>query len=464
MGDAVSSGADETSAPTLPDLSTYRYDEDYSGLRDANVRQAADPLSLAPLKYVPLDDRGDSYLSFGGELRLRYEFYDQNQWGQGTQDDGGYLWGRGLPYADLHLGPNFRAFGQLIAAFEWNDEAGVSPPDEDRLDLLQAFVDVSVPLGDNAALLVRPGRQLLRYGSERLIGVRYGPNVPQPFDAAVARYEQGPWRVDVFYARPVEIGRGEWDDAADDTQSAWSVYATRELPSLGDRSGLDAYCIGYLDEQAAFVQGGGRELRHTLGTRFFGDRRGVDWDLEGFYQFGSFDAADGDGDISAWSVASNVGYTVEQVPLRPRLGLRANVISGDDDPDDPDLRTFNALFPKGKYFGEIGLVGPYNLVNLHPAVTLNITNQLALDLASVFYWRYSREDGIYDNAGNVIRDGLESREWYIGTQLEASLTYSLSREIEASAAYGVFLPGRVIEETGPDEVVHFVGVELLYRF
>ncbi len=36
--------------------------------------------------------------------------------------------------------------------------------------------------------------------------------------------------------------------------------------------------------------------------------------------------------------------------------------------------------------------------------------------------------------------------------------------VEASIAYSAFLPGRFIEETGPNEVVHFVAVELVYRF
>jgi hypothetical protein len=420
-------------------MSNDRYNEDYTVLRDATFAGGADPLAIAPHKYVPLDELGKSYISFGSEFRLRYEFYDDNAWGEGPQDDGGYLWGRALPYADLHLGPNFRAFGQLVAAFEWDDDAGVSPPDEDRLDLLQGFVDVTIPLGD-ASVLVRPGRQLLRYGSERLIGLRYGPNVLQPFDAALARFEQGSLRLDSFYARPVEIDRGEWDDETDDTQSAWSLYATQKLEGLGGDGGVDAYYIGYLDREAAFAQGGGRELRHTLGTRFFGEWNHLDFDLEAFYQFGSFDADAGDGDISAWSVASSVGYTFEDTPLRPRMGLRANVISGDDDPDDLDLQTFNALFPKGKYFGEIGLLGPYNLINVHPTLTLNLTDTLTLELASVFYGRFSRDDGIYDNAGNVIREGFDTRERFIGTQLEAVVSYAISRELEASAAYGAFLP------------------------
>ena len=44
------------------------------------------------------------------------------------------------------------------------------------------------------------------------------------------------------------------------------------------------------------------------------------------------------------------------------------------------------------------------------------------------------------------------------------LTHKFRRELEGSVTYEIFLPGTFIEESGPDEVVHFVGVELLYRF
>jgi hypothetical protein len=38
-----------------------------------------------------------------------------------------------------------------------------------------------------------------------------------------------------------------------------------------------------------------------------------------------------------------------------------------------------------------------------------------------------------------------------------------SRELEVSAAYGVFVPGTFVEQSGPDDVVHFIGIELVYR-
>ena len=45
-------------------------------------------------------------------------------------------------------------------------------------------------------------------------------------------------------------------------------------------------------------------------------------------------------------------------PLAPRAMMRLNVISGDRNAQDRTLGPFNALFPKGKYFGELSPVGP----------------------------------------------------------------------------------------------------------
>ena len=43
---------------------------------------------------------------------------------------------------------------------------------------------------------------------------------------------------------------------------------------------------------------------------------------------------------------------------------KADIASGDRDPDYADLQTFNPLFPRGSYFNESALIGPDNFVDL----------------------------------------------------------------------------------------------------
>lgn len=443
--------------PSPPPLTMLRDDEDYAYLRDPAARTGA---WWEPLKYIPLNKTGDVYVTVGAELRLRYEGYENNTWGQEPAPDDGYLWYRALPVVDLHLGPHVRLFGQLIAAWAEGKEPSESPIDETGVDLLQGFADVTLPLGDETArLTLRPGRQMLSYGSERLIGIRYGPNVLRTFDGVKSFLYAGDWRVDGFYARPVVPRRDAFDDKPDDTVSSWSLYATRDRP-IGQDTGLDLYYIGYDNDVATFNQGTGHERRHTIGARFFGQAQRWDWDWEAIYQFGAF----ADGDIAAWSVASSTGYTVATVPLKPRLGLKANIISGDQDPSDRNLQTFNPLFPKGKYFGELALLGPQNLINLHPTLDLQLGGGWFVNGGVVLYWRESTGDGIYDLGGNLIRGDGGSHARFIGTQAEVVLTYEHSRHLDAMLAYGQFHPGAYINDTGPSKTVHFVAAELRFRF
>ena len=206
-------------------------------------------------------------MTLGGEARARYESYADNSLGPPSARHDDYLWLRALPYADLHLGKNVRFYGELISAFKIGDEPN-SPVDEDRADILQAFVDFRLPFGDSdesPALTFRPGRQLLSYGSERLIGIRYGPNVLQTFDAAKVIFRAGNLQVDAFFARPIRVDPEPFDDQEEANRSVWGVYSTYLLPKIGPRSGVDLYYLGYDNDRAVFAQGAGAERRHTLG-------------------------------------------------------------------------------------------------------------------------------------------------------------------------------------------------------
>lgn len=447
----------QSAPPSPPPLTPLRYNEDYSYLADPDARSGA---WWEPLKYIPSDESGDVYLTLGGEIRLRYESFENNNWGQEPAPDDSYLWYRALTSADLHLGEHVRLFGELIGAWADGKQPSDTPIDETGVDLLQGFADVKVPLGmEDTSLTLRPGRQLLSYGSERLIGTRYGPNVLRTFDALKAFVDGDGWRVDGFYARPVEPGLDSFDDKSHDDLSSWALYGTIDLP-VGEGSGLDLYYIGYDNDAAAFNQGSGSERRHTVGARLFGGAQGWDWNWEAMYQFGEF----GDGDISAWSVASSTGYTFEDLPLSPRLGLKANIISGDNDPDDADLQTFNPLFPKGKYFGELTLLGPENLINLHPTLDLQLGDGWSLGGAAMLYWRESTGDGIYDVGGNLIRGDGGSDAHFIGTQGEVVLSYEYNRNLNAMVSYSQFYPGAFIDDTGPSKTVHFIGAEMQFQF
>ena len=142
----------------------------------------------------------------------------------------------------------------------------------------------------------------------------------------------------------------------------------------GAALGLDLYWLALRRDDAEYDQGTHNERRRSIGTRIWGAPGAWDYNFELVYQWGSF----GPGDVEAWTAASDTGYTIAALPTQPRLGLRANVTSGDRDPLDSDLETFNPLFPRGSYFGEASLIGPQNHMDLHPALELHVSGRRAV--------------------------------------------------------------------------------------
>lgn len=435
-----------------PTLTTVRYDERWDQLSDSS-KQTGD--WTQGFKYIPLGDGGRDYLTTGLEWRERVESYHNNNWGSGAAPNDSYLWSRVVPYADLHVGI-VRAFVQPIISYATGVSPSPSPIDQTRFDMLQAFADVEIPFGDHQSLVLRGGREMLSLGTERLVGTRYGPNTPLAFDGGRAIWKSKSYRVTAFYVRPVQAGPGSFDDATSSTKALWGVYGNHSLPLPA--SGLDLYYLGYRNDKAKFDTVSGREMRHSVGARFYGNAPAVHWNVEGIYQFGHVDQTP----ISAWSIGTEAGHRFTGVRFKPDVTMRFNVVSGDR--TGRSLNTFNAMFPKGKYFGELSPIGPYNIINLNPGASFDLGNGFGFGLVGQAYWRESLTDGIYDIPGNLLRSGQGSRARFIGKQIEALLEWQAAHELTLSTSLSAFQPGRFVKETGSGKMIRMLGLEANFRF
>lgn len=263
----------------------------------------------------------------------------------------------------------------------------------------------------------------------------------------------------MFAAKPAETNVGFFDDSPDHRRSFWGVYTTRSLPIPGSAN-IDLYYLGLDRKRATFDQGSGREQRHSIGARLWGSPKPWDYNVESVFQWGRFGSAN----IRAWTVASDAGYTFASARFRPRLGLKADIASGDGNPTDPNLGTFNALFPKGAYFSEADLIGPANFMDLHPSVTLALTKRLSATTDVDAFWRESLDDGIYGISVNLLRTGRLSRERYIGTHASLSVEFQADRHTTVVLQYLHFFPGLYLEETPPGRNVNYVTAWVAYKF
>ncbi len=114
-------------------------------------------------------------------------------------------------------------------------------------------------------------------------------------------------------------------------------YSTLILINLSvnnpEISYIDLYWLGYERDRGRFAAAQGREHRHSFGTRLFGSAKNWDWNLEAVFQIGHI----GSQTISAWTVASDTGFTFTALPWSPRPGLKADIASGDKNPSDGRL-------------------------------------------------------------------------------------------------------------------------------
>jgi Alginate export len=413
------------------------------------------------VKCIPLTRDASARLTIGGEVRESYQDTHNPVWGDDPQHDDRVFLQRYALFGDLHLGPSVRLFGELFSALEDGRAGPISPVDENRLDVQQAFVELSTPLPASSQGMLRGGRQELRYGSGRLVDFREGTNVRRKFDGGLGRLTHDNWRLDVVAARPADDDPGFFDDGTNGSQALWGLYATGRSPDwLPFGSSLDLYYLGYRNDDASYQQGSAPETRQTVGARFWGDRAGWDWNWELIGQAGEF----GHGDILAWSIASDTGYTWSKAPLTPRLGLSANIASGDTDPDDANLQTFNPMYPRGNYFSELALLGPRNFYNLHPFLTFNPIDQITVTSDVDFFWRLETEDGIYSPSGQILRSGAGSDAHYVGTETSFNIGWQPTDRLSLTAIYAHFFPGRFIEDTGPSKSIDYVELTLRFQF
>jgi len=367
------------SAAAPPAFKPVRSDESY-----AHLARSPDPAPGDRFRYIPLGAADDVYLTLGGEARLRVDATDAPRFGLGGGPGDVFGLGRALLSADLHLGPRLRVYGELGLHRDLGKKAAPAVSDRDALDAQVAFVDLT----PNPSLRLRAGRQELMFNpTQRFIAVREGPNIRQSFDGLRVTRQTASLKLDAFYLRPVVIKTGPFDDRTNTEQRFFGLYASR---SLSPAAALDLYLLELNRDGVRFGSVSGDERRKSIGLRLAGNRGAFDYEAEGMAQGGRFAGRK----IRAWGGSLGGGYTLDRA-WRPRLGLRLDAGSGDKDPSDRKLESFNPLFPKGAYFNETGLTSWTNLVALRPSLGVNPTKAVSLEASYLFRSRQTGQDAVY---------------------------------------------------------------------
>lgn len=436
--------------PARPVLKANRWQEDWSVLQDPALRTAP----LDSLKYLSLSDANPfTYLSLGATLRERFEMNDAPGFGiQGVARDA-YLIQRFQVHADLHLSENWRVFTQLEddRAF---DKTSLGGADQDRADLRLAFLEYIRPLAAGT-LKARVGRQDFAFDLQRFISSRDGPNVRQSFDALWADWETSQWRFIGIASHPVQY----YDDHSFDDKSNSDVRFNmlRVERLVAGSNELSAYYARYQRAEARYLDAAGEETRHVFDARLGGAAQGYDWDVEGMAQTGSV----GTKDIRAWAGGSRLGYTFAALAWAPRLGLQADIASGDRHAGDGTVGTFNPLFPNGYYFSLAGYTGYSNLIHFKPSITVKPLPKLSVQTAVGLLWRQTTADAVYTQPNIAVAGTAGSGQRWTGAYAQMRSDYAFSANLTGAIEAVHYDVGSSLREAGGHDS-DYLGVELKY--
>ena len=454
---SVHAQADEPEPPVSP-VRTYsllRENENWSFLKDPSLRNDF----WDPIKYIPLR-ANNWYLTVGGEIREVFENVGNDNWGKQPYMNTFFLQ-RYMLNTDWRLGKQFRVFVQLKSGLELYRQGGPRPIDEKKLDFEAAYVEIGNSDKKNWIVL-RAGRQELNYGSGRLLSVREGPNVRQSFDGVKIRSKAGAWNIDAFAVRPDLDKIGFFNNAPDHKTAFWGLYATRPWHR---GISFDTYYLGEDRKTAAFNRGTATELRHSVAARLWrpvaAEESAWDFDDEAVWQFGSF----GSDSIRAWTVATDQGYSLPKLPLKPRFSVKADVSSGDD-PRGHALGTFYPVFPVGNYFGVIADTGPgpSNFIDVHPRIQVQLPHGVSVSTDVVVQWRENLHDGVYAVPGFLLVPAGTSRARFVGYRPGVEARWQINRHAYLQADYGIFYAGQFLKEASPGRNINYLELWAGYKF
>ena len=446
--------------PERPQLTPGPQEQHWGFLTDSSKR--TDLFDSA--KYIRLGNDPQAFLSLGLEYRIEYEYFDNWQLGDGPQDHNGYVLNRLMPHVDLHASRNIRLFTEFQFDYCGDRNGGPRPNvDEDRGDVHQAFLEIGNRAGRDHRFDVRMGRQEVVFGTGRLFDNNEGLNVKLSFDGFRTTYTTDKWRADLFALRPVLNNMGYFDDVPNHQESTWGAYITVPAPLLSDGR-ADLYYIGTDTKLVSYNRGLAREIRHTAGVRAFRTASNKwDYNWEGNYQWGAF----GNDSISAWSLSTETGYTFAGTRFQLRPLLRVDSYSGDGNPSNCTLGTFNSLFPRGAYFTPklYPFLGSQNLIDIHPFLQFMLTKSIVGSVSWNRYWRESIRDGVYAfGSGTLATPASLDRTRYLGSQADVQIRWAPAPHVITAFNLAGFTPGGFLQKI-PDHRSPIAGnIGMTYRF
>ncbi|MBL7930757.1 MAG: alginate export family protein [Bacteroidia bacterium] len=435
-------------------IQLLRYNDDFTSLRSDSIHKKG----FDKLKHIKLSKR--SNISFGGEIREQYQYYQNPNFGDlppgYEQVSSGQVWQRAMLHTNLELGTKARVFAQTGSTFRFLNPNPLTPEiDENQLSLHQAFIDLRL----SKKWATRIGRQEISYGNHSLITFREGPNTRLAFDAVVFKRNTDKEKLDFFIMTPVISKPGVFDDESF-KDLVIGMYKTEIF--VPGKFMLDYYSMSLNSKRRQYDYTAGEEYRQTYGIRLYSENQRFNYELEANYQYGKFNQLK----ISAYNISADMNYKLHDKSGFV-VGLSGNYTSGDKNNEDAELNTYNSFFSKPQY-GLTAPISAVNIINANPYVRIRPGSKLDIYAGANFMWRQSNQDGIYSPGAIQVRpdhsDIFDSKEKQLGTLMTLEALYSVNKHLSFALDLGYFVAGKYVKETGNGKNIFYSSFKINYKF
>jgi len=414
------------------------------------------------LKNIPL---GGAVFSFSLNERLRCERWNNEDLDDAKHDRDRRLFVRTRLRMDTTFADWLATCVEVVDNREWLSDRNPRPQNDD-LDLHQAYVQLDLKKRLGQPLMVRLGRQELDFGSRKLVAAPTWNNLLRSFDAGRVSYTSDLVDLHAFCGSVVTPVDDQFNDHRHD-ESLSGLFAT--LKPVKNQK-LDLYALRlHTWNDEFFVTGEdkvkGEHKLYTFGARVYGDLIPKRWtyDVEAALQRGHY----ANDDIRAWAFHADTAYTLLDLPWQPTLQPVFNYASGDKNPTDGVRNTFDPLYCSvhNMFGGIMDQVTWMNVKVVGLRVRAKPTTKLAIGVEAHRYWLAEDEDAWYPgNKKAKRRDKTGASGGDLGCEIGAWALYTVNKHLELEAGVARFFAGSFVDRTGPSDTMEFCYLMTTFKF
>ena len=318
------------------------------------------------------------------------------------------------------IGASFLKRVKMFIQFQdvrlWGEEANtLGDFSANNFDLHQGWTQIElVP----SLLSVKVGRMELKYDNQRIIGPVGWTFQGRSFDSVLLKLKKGIFQGHMFYATLAEKG------SLEDDSHLFGLWGNLKASPY-----LHASLLYVLDRTPLAVE----RFRHTVGMFLKGKAGRLSYTGEFYYQAGSMKVAKQELSINAFMTAFSAAYSIP-APLKPKVVLRGEFLSGDDDPLDKEHKAFDTLFATNHKF--------YGYMDFFLNIPVHTKQRGLMDIGGRVQIFPAKGMTIWlDHHMYRLFVAPDSGEAFLGNELNLVVKKSFfHKHFSIAAGYGIFVP------------------------